>query len=114
MTFLVISLYIPDCRVLKCQVVEVSCGGVVSISPFRNEVNSMMLVREAYVMPMLSLDAYDYSGIQTCCRYDGKPVCLNVVMPDGEKVQYGFCENSLDILLSGSSAELAADDCCSH
>ncbi len=51
MIALVVNLHFPDSKIARNQVVESETGIVLSVSDFVNEVHSMMLLQDAYIMP---------------------------------------------------------------
>ena len=103
MISLVVNLHFPDGKIARNQVVETESGIVLSVSSFVNEVHSMMLLQDAYIMPS-QLHADNINNMHTHYLYKGECACIFIKMPDG-----GF-----SLLSSGSTPEFAADDCCGH
>ena len=84
MMCLVIDLHLPDGKSERCRVVEIDSGLVLSVTDFENECHSMLLVNEAYLMPVSDEGAGNTTGMQAFYRYDGRPACLYVRTADGE------------------------------
>lgn len=101
MIALVVNLHFPDGKIARNQVVESETGIVLSVSDFVNEVHSMMLLQDAYIM---SLHTDNINNMHTHYLYNGECACIFIKMPDG-----GF-----SLLSSGPTPEFAADDCCGH
>ena len=101
MIALVVNLHFPDGKIERNQVVESESGILLSVSDFVNEVHSMMLLQDAYIMP---LHTDNINNMHTHYLYNDECGCIFLKMPDG-----GF-----SLLSSGPTPELAADDCCGH
>lgn len=103
MIALVVNLHFPDGKIARNQVVESETGIVLSVSDFVNEVHSMMLLQDAYIMPS-PLHTENIKNMHTHYLYNDECACIFIKMPDG-----GF-----SLLSSCPTPEFAADDCCGH
>lgn len=103
MISLVLNLHFPDGKIARNQVVESETGIVLSVSDFVNEVHSMILLQDAYIMPS-PLHADNTNNMHTHYLYKGECACIFIKTPDG-------CFSPLS---SCPTPELAADDSRGH